>query len=708
MPSTPPSPPPPPPAASSEASAPVRVYPETPMRPVVNEYHGVKVTDLYQWLEKSNDPEVIRWTEDQSRVSSSMLEALPETQSLRQRFEALLKGRSRDFVALMRRGGSLFALQLDPSKQQPVLVVLSSPDAPDSAKVLVDPNKMDEKGGVTIDFYVASHDGKKVAVSLSKGGSEAGDVHFYDVEKGTEIGEVIPLVNSGTAGGSLAWSADDKGVYYTRHPRPGERPPEDMGFYQQIYFHALGTATDKDHYEIGKDFPRIAETDLSTSEDGKILLAQMGNGDGGEYAHYILGPSKKWTKFAAYDDKIVGARIGADGKLYVLSRKGAPRGKILRLDPKKADLEKAEVLVPEGDGTIESFAVTKDRMYVAELAGGPSRLRVFDLKRKGVSEVPIPAISSVSQIVRMDGDEILIRLQSYIEPPAWYRFSGSGEVKKTKLFTTSPADFADAEVTRETCHSKDGTEVPLNIVRKKGIKLDGSNPALLTGYGGFDVSLKPHFRPEGRVWLDYGGVFAVANLRGGGEFGEKWHEDGRLEKKQNVFDDFAACAEHLVAAGYTTHSKLGIMGGSNGGLLMGAMITQHPEMFRAVVSSVGIYDMLRMELWPNGAFNVTEYGSVKDPTFFKAMYSYSPYHHVEDKKAYPAVLFTTGLNDPRVDPSQSRKMAARLQAASSSSAPILLLAKSNAGHGVGGSLSQAIERLTYNYAFLMHQIGAAK
>jgi prolyl oligopeptidase len=278
-------------------------------------------------------------------------------------------------------------------------------------------------------------------------------------------------------------------------------------------------------------------------------------------------------------------------------------------------------------------------------------------------------------------------------------------VAPTKLAMTSPADFSDAEVVRETCTSKDGTKVPLSIVRKKGTARGRNNPVLLYGYGGFNISEQPSFGDWFRIWIEQGGVFASANLRGGGEFGEAWHKAGSLTEKQNVFDDFAACARHLVDAGYTSPSRLAILGGSNGGLLMGAMITQHPEMFRAVVSHVGIYDMLRVELSPNGAFNVTEYGSVKDPAQFKALYAYSPYHHVNDGKAYPAVLLTTGLNDPRVEPGQSLKMAARLQAATSSKAPILLVAKSDAGHGVGGSLSEGIQRDVDTFAFLFHELG---
>jgi prolyl oligopeptidase len=278
-------------------------------------------------------------------------------------------------------------------------------------------------------------------------------------------------------------------------------------------------------------------------------------------------------------------------------------------------------------------------------------------------------------------------------------------LRPTALVRTSSADFSDSEVLREFATSKDGTKVPMSIILKKGTKLDGNNPTLLTGYGGYGISLSPRFAAGRRVWLDAGGVYVVANLRGGAEYGEEWHRVGNLTKKQNVFDDFAACARHLIDRKYTSPARLAIEGGSNGGLLMGAALTQHPELFRAVVSHVGIYDMLRVELHPNGAFNVTEFGTVNNPEQFKALYAYSPYHRVKDGTAYPAVFLLTGANDGRVDPANSRKMAARLQTATSSDRPVLLQVSSESGHGIGDSLSDEIERAADVYAFLFTQLG---
>jgi prolyl oligopeptidase len=320
--------------------------------------------------------------------------------------------------------------------------------------------------------------------------------------------------------------------------------------------------------------------------------------------------------------------------------------------------------------------------------------------------VPVPPVAYVGGLVRRQGDDVLFGSQTFVEPFGWYRYDPvSRVVTKLPLSTTSPVSFTDVEVVRDSAVSKDGTHIPMTILMRKGTKLDGNNPTLLYGYGGYGISETPSFSPMRRLWFDNHGVYVVANIRGGGEFGEEWHKNGSLTKKQNVFDDFAACAQHLIDSKYTTSTKLAIMGGSNGGLLMGAELTQHPGLFRAVVSFVGIYDMLRVELFANGAFNVTEFGTVKNPDQFKALYAYSPIHHVKDGTPYPAVLFLTGDNDGRVDPANSRKMTARLQAATSSGLPILLRTSASSGHGIGSSLSVVVEEETDVYSFLFYMLG---
>ena len=701
----------PPPAAAPSAAA-VTAPAKTPKKPVTDEFHGNKVVDDYRWLETFADPAVRAWNDAQNRYSRAVLDQSPALGAIRDRVKELITASSAAYFDLSTRGGVLFARKFQPPRDQPLLITLKSPDEPGSERVLVDPLKLNSAGTTTIDFYVPSLDGELVAVSLSDRGTEDGTVHVYEVRSGKELADVVARVNGGTAGGSLAWNGDHSGFYYTRYPRGSERAKEDLNFYQQVYFHKLGTDTKDDTYAIGKDFPRIAEINLQTSPNGKYVLCTVGNGDGGEYAHYLLAlAGGGWAQLTQFADHLTHGVFGLDGSLYLVSRDGAPRGKLLRLPAGSTQLAAAKVVVPQSEAVIEHVLATKGRLYVQDLLGGVSQLRSFDLNGGAPSLVPVKPVSTVSELVRGRDEEVLFRNVTFIEPAAWYRYAPAGgklagKVQKTALVVTSPVDFSDIEVGRHQVASKDGTKVPLTLLHKKGLKLDGKNPTLLTGYGGFGVSLTPNFGVIRRVWLEQGGVIAIANLRGGGEFGEEWHKGGNLLKKQNVFDDFIACAQHLIDSGVTSPGKLSIQGGSNGGLLMGAVVTQRPELFRAVAAHVGLYDMLRFVLYPNGAFNVTEYGTPKDPEQWKALYGYSPYHHVKEGTAYPAMLFVSGENDPRVNPADSRKMVARLQAASTSGLPILLRTSSSSGHGAS-SLSESIKEQADVFGFLFQQLGVA-
>jgi prolyl oligopeptidase len=692
------------PAYAQGRAADVTAPPGTVKKPVIEEYHGTKITDDYRWLENWSVPAVQQWSDAQNRYARQYLDAIPMRRVLYGELERLYNQRSRRYKDLMFRGGHLFGIVEIPQKEQPVLAELSLEGAV-AIRVIVDPTRIDPAGHTAIDFYVPSVDGRRVAVSLSQGGSESGDLHVYDAASGNALSDVIPRVNGGTAGGSVAWNPDASGFYYTRYPRHGERPPADLGFYQQVWFHKLGVDGSRDEYSLGKDFPRIAEIALETSADGRYVLASMALGDGGQFAHYLLGPEKRWTQIATLADGISAVAFGDDTFLYLLSHLNAPRGKVLKVPVAKPQLASAQTVVPESQAAIEQVVPAAQIVYVSEIAGGPSQIQVFDTSGHRQGSVPVEAVSSVREMLRYNGDELLFQNVSYVQPAAWFRFDPSSkQTEKTALTETAPVTFSDAEVTRETAISRDGTRVPLTIIQRKGTKLDGNNPTLLYGYGGYNISVKPQFDLNLRPLLDRGVVYAVANLRGGGEFGEAWHQAGMLTKKQNVFDDFAACAQHLIDRHYTSPARLTIEGGSNGGLLMGAELTQHPGLFRAVVSRVGIYDMLRVELSPNGAFNVTEYGTVKEADQFRALYAYSPYHHVKDGVQYPAVLFLTGANDPRVDPMHSRKMTARLQATGTRQ-PVLLRTSSTSGHGIGTARSEQIAQRADVLAFLFTQWG---
>jgi prolyl oligopeptidase len=588
-----------------------------------------------------------------------------------------------------------------------VLVALPPNGDVGKERVILDPTVLDTTGRTTIDFYRASYDGRRVVVSLSENGSEEGTVYVYETATGKRLPDVIKGVTYPTAGGSVEWTADNRGFYYTRYPQGDERPPADRHFFQNVWFHALGTPASADHYVIGKEFPRIAEIALDGGRDGRYLLAAVRNGDGGEIAFHLRDPKGRWTEVAGFTDGVKQAAIGDDGHLYAMTVHDAPLGRIIAIPLAAPLLKNARVVVPEAQFVAERVVPTRSRLYVTYRAGGPTAARMFALDGKPLGELPAEPISEIRIAARLSGDDVLIRTMSFVTPTTLHRYSAkANRLARTELDGRYEFTLDDATVVRDFAVSKDGTRVPVNIIHRKGLKQDGTHPTILYGYGGYGISMGPYFAPSRRLWLDYGGVYVVANVRGGGEYGEPWHLAGNLTKKQNVFDDFAACAQWLIDRGYTSAAKLAIMGGSNGGLLMGATLTQRPELARAVVSQVGIYDALRWETQPNGAFNVTEFGSVKDPAQFRALLAYSPFANVKDGVAYPAALFTAGDNDGRVAPYESRKIVARLQAATSSSAnPILLRTEAAAGHGIGTALSTVIEELTDVYAFLVDQLG---
>ena len=690
--------------------------PETPKQTVTDLYHGVTVAEDYRWLEDWSDPAVKAWSAAQNKYARSVLDELPHVDALRTRITAILSATNPSYSSVTQSGGRFFASKRQPPLQQPFIVTFPGLDKVNAAKTVVDPNAIDPEGLTSIDWYKPSPDGSMVAVSLSNSGSETGNLRIYSTDTGQEVGERISGVNSGTAGGSLAWAGDSKSFYYTRHFQVSPDSNDDHSVYQHVYHHNLGTPASSDRYELGKGFPQIAEIQLSHNHTSGHLLATVQKGDGGEFSHYLRSTDGTWIQFSEFGDRTVQAVFGQHNDLYLVSLAGAPRGQILHCSLEKPGVANAKVVIKESDDTVvtsgEAFwgentvIPAKDRIYLVYQLGGPSEIRAFDLTGKPLETPSQLAVAAVHGVQLLDDESVLFGNESYLDPDGFYRYdSQTKETLATELMSIAPVSFDDTKVVRSFATSKDGTRIPLNIIIGKDAKLDGSNPCLVYGYGGYGINLQPSFRSLNRVLLDAGFVYVVCNLRGGGEFGEEWHKQGNLTNKQNVFDDFAACAQFMIDNGYTNSQQLATMGGSNGGLLQGAILTQHPQLMKAVVSSVGIYDMLRVELSANGAFNVTEFGTVKNPDQFKSLYGYSPYHRVRNGTAYPAVLFVTGENDPRVDPMQSRKMTARLQAATSSNNPILLRTSANAGHGSGNSLSERIEQAVDIHSFLFKELG---
>ncbi len=692
-----------------------REAPPTPVQVVTDTYGEGELTvkDPYRWLEKQGDPEVRKWSLAQDRRTRQYFDTLPFRQQLFERLMAQISATSSSYYDLYAVGDNLFAMYSQPPKQQPMIALLSHTADPTRARVILDPNAINNKGTTAIDWFVPSPKGNLLAVSMSENGSEDGSVHIIDVGSGRQVDKTIPLVQYPTGGGSLAWRADGTGFWYTRYPGP-EQGAQRQHFFQQIYFHNLGDDPGKDRYVLGKDFPKVAEIALENKQNSNYVMVSVANGDGGEFAHYVLDQDGNVKQVSHFKDKIVAAVIGADGAMYLVSRLDAPRGKLLKLQLDNLDLAHAQVIVSQSDAVIQSggefggspVIATQRAIYVREIVGGPSRVAIFDHDGKREGTLPLPEVAAVDEVEALNDGSLLYSVKTYLAPPYYSRYDeAAGTTSATKLTQTSPVAFDDTEVVRQFATSRDGTQIPLNIVRRKGVKLDGTHPLLLNGYGGYGVSEVPRFLGAStRLWLDAGGIFVIANLRGGGEFGETWHAQGALTNKQNVFDDFTAAANYLIAQKYTSSEHMASIGGSNGGLLMGAVFTQHPELFHAVVSQVGIYDMLRVELDPNGAFNTTEFGSVKNPDQLKALFSYSPYHHVMEGAKYPAILMATGESDGRVNPMHSRKMVARLQAATASGKPVYLSINSHAGHGIGSSLSIKVNQTADVYSFLFDQL----
>ena len=497
-------------ACSAHAQTPV-----TPKKPVTDEYQGgVKVEDNYQWLEKDDAPEVKAWSGAQNEQTRAYLDKLPDRAALEKELTAWYAKSSPSYSALAARPGILFALKFQPPKQQPMLVTLASADDLKSEKIVLDPNALDTKGTTTIDWFTPSADGKLVAISLSQGGSEDGTLHVYETATGKALSDSIAHVQYPTAGGSAAWRADGSGLYYTRFPRTGERPEADLNFYQQVYFHKLGTPDSEDVYCIGKEFPRIAEIKLEASRDGKFVLATVANGDGGDFAHYLLGPDGSWKQITQFSDQIKSVRFGRDNALYLISRQDAPRGKILRLSLDNPQLSTASVIVPQSDAVIQFLEPTADALYVADLLGGPSQIRRFGLDGRNETTIAIPKISTVPEMESLADNSLLFRDVSYTEPAAWFHcVAGKTEPGEDRARQhDSPCRFADIEVTREFAAVQRRHEDPAQHHSQEGheTRRQQSDAALRLRRLRTSACRRISISRAG-LWFDRGGVCVVAN-----------------------------------------------------------------------------------------------------------------------------------------------------------------------------------------------------
>ena len=685
--------------APSSAAGP----PKAKVAPVEDTVQGHKIVDRYRYLENPNDPDTQLYVEQELGYTRRILDPLPGRDKINARLSQLLEIGT--VGAPLIAGKYYFHTRREGNQNQPVLYVREGLN--DDDRVLLDVNKMSTDGTVALDWWYAAEDGKYVAYGTSASGSEESTLHIIE----SATGKLLPDTIERTRFASLAWMKDSSAFYYTRHPKKGEVPDGEEVYHVKVFYHQLGSDPAKDPLIFGEGRNPQDTPGVTLSEDDRWLLIDVGEGwTKSEMYLKDLQSKDPPVEITTGKDFLYGAEF-FEGKLYITTNEDAPHYRVFVADAANAKRENWKELIPPSDAVLQDASVTGGKLLAQYEHNATSELKLFGLDGKKLADIPLPAIGSVfSASGRYDRNEIFFGFQSFTVPPSIYRVDLTGV--KSALWAKVDAPSIDPsayDVQQVWYTSKDGTKVPMFVVSKKGIEKNGKNPTLLTGYGGFNISLTPAFNRSMYLWMEHGGIYAVANLRGGAEFGEDWHRAGMLEKKQNVFDDFIAAGEYLIAQKYTDRDHLSIYGGSNGGLLMGVMITQRPDLFRAVVCAVPLLDMLRYQNFQIAKLWIPEYGSAEDAKQFDWLYAYSPYHHVKPGQEYPAILFMTGDTDTRVDPMHAKKMAALMQAEAKNGAsqqkPILLRIETKAGHGQGKPVTKQIEESTDMYSFLFWQLG---
>jgi prolyl oligopeptidase len=672
--------------------------PATKQQPVTDDYFGQKVVDPYRWLEDRNSPETEQWVAEQLAYTRSVLDKLPGRDQLHQRLERLLQiGNLGDTQV---GGEYYFHTRREGTQNQPVLYVRKGVDGHDD--VLVDVNLLSKDGTVALDWWYPSHDGKYVTYGTSEGGSEMSTLHVME----TATRKLLPDTIARTRAASLAWKPDDSGFYYTRYPKPGDVAAGEEMYNRHVFYHLLGSDPAKDPLIFGEGRDAQDWPNVSLSNDGRWLSLMVEQG---------WSKNEVYLKDVQTDSAPLRITSGKEflyfaqpynGDLYILTNEGAPRYHVLKTPVTTPTHEHWREIIPQSDAVLTSLDIIGGQLFARYELNAHSLLKRFATDGKLLGEIALPTLGTVTSIGgEYDSTSAFYLFSSFTMPTTIYRFDIPNARNSVWDSVETPIDTNQYETKQVWYTAKDGTRIPMFLVMRKGLKITGHNFVLLTGYGGFNVSLTPEFYKNLFPWLDHDGIFAVANLRGGSEFGEDWHRAGMLEKKQNVFDDFIAAAEYLEREGYTDREHLAIRGGSNGGLLMGVALTQRPDLFRAVVCQVPLLDMLRYQNFQIAKLWIPEYGSSEDAKQFQWLYAYSPYHHVKKGTAYPAVLFMTADTDTRVDPMHAKKMTAELQADNAGPNPILLRIETKAGHGAGKPISKLVEEWTDIYSFLFWQVG---
>ncbi|HEX8919185.1 MAG TPA: prolyl oligopeptidase family serine peptidase [Chloroflexota bacterium] len=672
--------------------------PETRTDTTVDDLHGRQIADPYRWLEDGASAETVAWTEAQNAYTRSVLGVLPGRADIHRRLSELL---SIGWVSAPRvRGQRHFYLRREGDQNQPVLCLRDGVEGVE--RVLLDPNTASAQGVVALDWWYPSWDGGLLAYGYSTNGDEWSTLYVLDVD----TGKLLPDRIERTRYASVVWLPDRSGFYYTRYPRVGDVQAGDENYFRKAFFHRLESDPSADPEIWVTELAKEDMLSLGGSPEGRYLLASVFKGwdRSSLYLCDLLRPERGFVPVAEGHDATFEGTI-AGNSVYVRTNLNAPRYRLIRVDPQNPSQENWQEVLPEDPEAVLQWALPAGGNLLAwHLRHATSSLSVFGEEGTYRSSVDLPTLGSITALSgQWEDSHAFYTFESFALPPAVYRLDVQNGNTQQWAQVSAPVQTDDFVVEQTWYVSRDGTRISMFLVQRKDLPRDGRRPTLLSGYGGFNVSLTPSFISSIFLWLEHGGVYAVPNLRGGGEYGEEWHRAGMLDRKQNVFDDFVAAAEHLISEGYTSPERLTISGGSNGGLLMGAAFTQRPDLFRAVTCGVPLLDMLRYHRFLIARLWIPEYGSADDPDQFPFIYDYSPYHHVKEGMAYPAVLFHTAASDGRVDPMHARKMAALLQTRSHGG-PVLLRVELQAGHGVGKPLAKTIEEQTDLWSFRFWQL----
>jgi prolyl oligopeptidase len=689
----------------------------TKKQDVAEDLHGTRVADPYRWLEEAESAEVRGWTDQQNAHTRKLLDALSGREALRGEVKDLLQiGYVSSPSVKTTKLGTIryFHTKREGAQNQPTLYVRDGVGGKD--RVLLDASALSEDGTTALDWWFPSRDGALLAWGRSESGSEESTLFVRDVATGKDLGDKIEH----TRHASVAWLPDGKSFYYSRYPEAGSVPPGDEKYFSKIFLHVLGQDSKTDNLVFGDGREKTDTPIVVISPDGRWLVVRV---------HMGWDKSEVWLKdlskgdpaaavgwvAVAKDAPAIFEPIPRNERLFVQTNDGAPRYKLYAVDYDKPQRAAWKEVLPEGADVLDDVTVLKNEIVTTYMHEASTRIERFGLDGKTRGAITLPSIGTATVTGAWDGEEAFVSFTSYVVPAQIHRVdlharAAGAPPAKLEPWEKVGAKFQahDIEVERLFAVSKDGTRVPMFVISKKGMKRDGKNPTILYGYGGFNVNQTPGFSARALASVSHGAVWVTAILRGGGELGEDWHKAGMLEKKQNVFDDFIACAETVVSEKITSPERLGIIGGSNGGLLVAAAVTQRPELFRAGLSLVPLTDMIRYHRFRIAKLWIPEYGDPEKAADFKFLYAYSPYHHVRDGERYPSMLFTTAESDSRVDPMHARKMTARLQEVQQDpSRPILIRVETKAGHGAGKPVSKLADELADELSFLLHELGIA-